>query len=53
MADERGAAGVANVTITNNTLTHAGGISTWYVTPTNLTIADNANIEAQLPPPSI
>jgi hypothetical protein len=30
-----------NVTITNNTLTHTGGISTWNVTPTNRTIAGN------------
>jgi parallel beta-helix repeat protein len=41
MADERGTNGVANITITNNVMSHTGGISTWNVTPSNLVVSGN------------
>jgi parallel beta-helix repeat protein len=41
MADESGSRGVANITITSNVLTHTGGISSWNVVPTLLTVVGN------------
>ena len=40
IASESGGS-VANITVTDNVLSHTGGISTWNVTPTNLVVSRN------------
>lgn len=41
IADEGGTNGVANITVTNNVLTHTSGISSWNVLPANLVVSGN------------